>query len=102
MITSFDDLKERIVALIPEESRDSEELMTWLEDYTDTTEISGDVKSAIAENNKEWRKKFVDRFMEKRKTGDEIVEDETDDIKEDGEGKEEPVEIFKKRVKEER
>ena len=37
-----------------------------------------------------------------RKTGNEIVEDETDDIKEDGEEKEEPVEIFKKRVKEER
>ena len=40
--------------------------------------------------------------MEKRKTGDEIVEDETGDIKEDGDEKEEPVEIFKKRVKEDR
>ena len=102
MVTSFDDLKERIVGMIPEDSRDSEELMAWLEDYTDTMEISGDVKSAIEENDKKWRKKFVDRFMEKRKTGEEIVEDETDDIKEDGEEKDSNVEIFKKRVKEER
>lgn len=102
MVTSFDDLQERIIGLIPEESRDSEELLAWLEDYTDTTEISGDVKSAIAENDKKWRKKFVDRFMEKRKTGDEIVDDETDDVKDDGEEKDSNVEIFKKRVKEER
>lgn len=84
MIKTKDEIIEMISAVIGEDN--SEAAISLLEDVTDTlddyetrTKDSTDWKERYEENDREWRQKYRDRFLEKsddNEAEDEIGEDE--------------------------
>lgn len=85
MIKSRDELMEMIKNRLPSENR-SDEDVTFLEDITDTIEDyekrvkdSTDWKCKYEENDREWKKKYTDRFFSKEP--DEPDESANDEIK---------------------
>lgn len=72
MIKTKDELMEMIKNRLPDSDNRTEEDVTFLEDVTDTLESyetkSKDTtnwKTKYEENDKEWRKKYTDRFFSK-------------------------------------
>lgn len=68
MIKSKDDLMELIKSRLPEDMSDED--ISFLEDITDTVndfesraKDSTDWKAKYEENDKEWKKKYTDRFF---------------------------------------
>ena len=86
-IRSKEDILETIKTRIGDDT--SDETLSFLEDITDTMNdyeerLSGetDWKNKFEENDKEWRKKYAERFFGKE------PEEETEDIEEEKEEKE--------------
>lgn len=66
-IVSNEDLIQRLTALIGESTTDEnisliEDVTDTLQDYTERTEDSTDWKEKYIENDKEWRRRYTERF----------------------------------------
>ena len=69
MKLSRDDLIERITAMAGDNP--SDEFITLIEDVSDTVvDGSDDWKSKYEENDRAWRKKYIERFSGKESEGD--------------------------------
>lgn len=75
-IVSNEDLIQRLTALIGESTTDEnisliEDVTDTLQDYTERTKDTTDWKEKYAENDREWRKRYTERFANNDGQGDE-------------------------------
>lgn len=82
-IVSNEDLIQRITALIGESTTDEnisliEDVTDTLQDYTERAKDSTDWKEKYTENDREWRKRYTERF-----TNNDGQDDENSQYKDD-------------------
>lgn len=89
-VKTIDEIMEAIRKRIGEDT--SDEAISLMEDVTDTftdyeTKVADktDWKSKYDEMDASWRKKYMERFS--GRSGDDIKEEQDEDVKEDGETK---------------
>lgn len=75
-IVSNEDLIQRLTALIGESTTDEnisliEDVTDTLQDYTERTKDTTIWKEKYAENDKEWRKRYTERFANNDRQDDE-------------------------------
>lgn len=94
-VLSFDELIAKIKTKIGEDT--SDESIALLEDVTDTFNANNDGedwKTKYVENDKEWRKKYIERFSGSG-SGEHDDDDGDDDDDDDNEEKTTFEELFK-------
>ena len=94
-VLSFDELIDKIKTKIGDDT--SDESIELLEDVSDTFKANNDVekwKTKYEENDKEWRKKYIERFSD---SGSGEHDDDDDDDDDDGDNEEKTTfeELFK-------
>lgn len=94
-VLSFDELIAKIKTKIGDDT--SDESIELLEDVSDTFKANNDGedwKTKYEENDKEWRKKYVERFSG---SGSGVHDDDDDDDDDDGDNEEKTTfeELFK-------
>lgn len=93
-ILSREDYLERLNTLVGEDN--SDEALQIIEDFTDTFDNLGtqndndneDWKQKYEELDATWRQKYRDRFMNSQTTEEDVIEEQEDNVKSDGELKE--------------
>ena len=87
MVRTKEEILEAIKGRIGDDS--SDETIAFLEDITDTlndydnkTKTETDWKAKYEENDKEWRKRYTDRFFNNEEDSGSKGSDETDEIEE--------------------
>lgn len=75
-IVSNEDLIQRVTALIGESTTDEnisliEDVTDTLQDYTNRTQDSTNWQEKYNENDREWRKRYTERFSNNSSQGDE-------------------------------
>ena len=87
MVRTKEEILEAIKGRIGDDS--SDETIAFLEDITDTlndydnkTKTDTDWKTKYEENDKEWRKRYTDRFFNNEEDSGSKGSDETDEIEE--------------------
>ena len=101
-IRTKDEILEAVKSRIGEDN--SDETIAFLEDITDTlneyedkTKANTDWKAKYEENDKEWRKRYTDRFF----NNDDVIDDKKkDDVLDDNDDEDEPTsfeDLFKEK-----
>ena len=94
-ILSREDYLERLNTLVGEDNTD--EALQIIEDFTDTFDNLGtqndnndneNWKQKYEELDATWRQKYRDRFMNSQTTEEDVIEEQEDNVKADGELKE--------------
>ena len=88
-IRTKDEILEAVKARIGEDNSDDtiaflEDITDTLNEYEDKTKANTDWKAKYEENDKEWRKRYTDRFfnnddVDDKKKDDVIIEDDDED-----------------------
>ena len=94
-ILTREDYLERLNTLVGEDN--SDEALQIIEDFTDTFDNLGtqndnndneNWKQKYEELDATWRQKYRDRFMNSQTTEEDVIEEQEDNVKSDGELKE--------------
>lgn len=94
-VLTREDYLERLNALVGEDN--SDEALQIIEDFTDTFDNLGtqndnndneNWKQKYEELDATWRQKYRDRFMNSQTTEEDVIEEQEDNVKLDGEMKE--------------
>lgn len=101
MILSREDLLSAVRNIFGEDSTDEqisfiENLSDTFTDFEERVESSGDWKTKYEENDASWRRRYTERFVNPSTTPDKIIEEQKEDIIDDGEPKS-FAELFKER-----
>lgn len=101
MIISREELLSAARTIFGEDSTDEqitfiENLSDTVSDYEERITTSGDWKTKYEENDASWRRRYTERFVNPSTTPDKIIEEQKEDIIDDGEPKS-FAELFKER-----
>lgn len=101
MILSREDLLSAVRNIFGEDSTDEqisfiENLSDTVSDFEERITTSGDWKTKYEENDASWRRRYTERFVNPSTTPDKIIEEQKEDIIDDGSPKS-FAELFKER-----
>lgn len=101
MILTREDLVSAVRNIFGEDSTDEqisfiENLSDTVSDFEERITTSGDWKTKYEENDASWRQRYTERFVNPSTTPDKIIEEQKEDIIDDGSPKS-FAELFKER-----
>lgn len=101
MILSREELVSAVKNIFGEDSTDEqisfiENLSDTFTDFEERVESSGDWKTKYEENDASWRRRYTERFVNPTTTREKIIEEQEEDIIDDGSPKS-FAELFKER-----